>query len=147
MVWASSQCGSWVPREPDGSFIGFYDLALEIMWHHLPVVTDLPRFKAMETQTLPSQCQSHTRGRECGLGEIVLPLENAVYSHPQMAEVHASIHLHCPSSSCVLDACQPLGEQTKHCNRVLNPEASSPVVKPERKRQSSRFTWTSISPS
>lgn len=134
LVWSSSQCGSWVPREPDGRCIAFYDLALEMLWYHLPVVTDLPRFKAMETQIRPSQCQSHTRGRECGLGETLLPLENALCSHPQMAEAHAVIHLRCPSSSCALDACQPLGEHREHYNRVLNPEACSLVGKTEIKQ-------------
>ena len=81
LVWVSSQYGGWVPREPGGSGIAFYDLALEVTWHHLP---DLPKFKAMETQTPPSQCQSHTARRECGLGEIVLPIENAVCPYPQM---------------------------------------------------------------
>lgn len=49
-----------VPREPDGRCIAFYDLALEMLWYHLPVVTDLPRFKAMETQIrLSSVPKSH----------------------------------------------------------------------------------------
>lgn len=51
-----------------------------------------------------------------------------------MAEAHAVIHLRCPSSSCALDACQPLGEHREHYNRVLNPEACSLVGKTEIKQ-------------